>query len=1258
MNRKKISSMILAFLIISNTIPQSIALGAVVNPTAINSILALNSEQKSFADISKNAVNKNTGYTPSIQSDTVATGADFYIADNQKYLKVNSFNSRAIIPTVSLTADTLTTAKYLDCKITTVDNSQNHIVNVVNSRYENLTTGDYALPSINTSNLKSITIAYNVIDSTGNIIKHAKQTINADVASPTLTIKNVDFKLNPSGSKILTLAIQETGDSYTNLLTNPAVYLNDTEVTDAITSYDSTNGYYKISTTIPSNLPAWNLQVSVSDDSLNIGSTSISNDALINFNNMSKDILYAGTDNNVLGTLPSNGNIKDLTINDGSVAITSNTFKYKNISQGDILAKYNYGQDNIPVMFTTKFNNYTQNPTFTVNGENSISIKNGGNTYLTTNKLNLAVNLSSVISFGFVIDSIKYDYNNATSDVNFTNKDSSNFSVDNFQLPNDDENKSGKLTIEAHDALGNESDFSCNVYTSIANGVKTPNTNLNSPAMPTKDPNGVQYFAGEVTPSVDASNPLLDLAKSNFTLQDYNNFAFTQLGTSSVYYLNDAGNIKNENNIFSFISPIHDGIYKLSTNLYDIGGNTSTTTSSFIVDTGDVTPNISGIKDGDKVNVPVTPIIHISDEFLTGDDVGIGKKISATLNGQNYNLTFVNKVGNALELTGDPITTNSPKGDHYDLEVSASNIINPTVVKKTTVNFILDNEAPKITSSGAENGKYYTGQVNPVLNISDNYSILNHSITINGSPYTGNTSTDANGNIVFSGDTLSADATYKIDATATDEAGNTYAYETIFTIDNTRPTINISGVQNGEYTNNSSVTPTIKISDTNIDSSQTKFNLMRNGQSLPISPLSDGNLYSFNLENEGNYTLSVTSVDKAGNIFTTEPVNFTIDRTPPILNYNSLDGAYINHSFKPSITTEDTNDFISELLINGIAYNPNNIPDFINNMLYQITVQGKDKAGNLSELKTFNFTIDTVAPALSIQNLMNNFYYNRNVGPNITSTDINPESFTMTLNGAPYNNEPVTKEGKYELEITSIDKAGNVSTRSITFVIDKTAASITIGGLINNSILTSIISPLISINDSNADVTILLDGQDYHGGPITTDGKHTLIITTVDEAGNISTKIITFFLKATKPTININNVENGSSYDHSITPVVSFSKDVVADDTVMLLDGKSYNQGDVISLLGDHELDITVNDYAGNKVTKKIKFTITSTSIIAAVVPKALAKALPAKVIGSKKNLSIVLASTLAIIIGGFGIALLKLKSINIKNTKKSDEEK
>jgi hypothetical protein len=1739
LNKKKISSIILACIIISSTIPHSVAFGSETNSTVLNSIIAANATNTSFNSISNYSINRyiisttnssdtdsvikeiqnnsqlsssvdinsteNSNiiiYLPSSKSsltDTIKTlnnvtgvSADnsyvpniedttqndfataFYISNNSKYIKVNSFNSNSIIPTINLTSDTLANAKYLDCKLITTNNSSQQSVQYFT--FGNLTNGDYVLPSIDTNNLKSITVEYNLIDSSGKTIKKAEQIINSDKSSPTLAIKNASLNLQSADSTALSLTIQVTGENSNDLLNNPVLYLNDNQITNASTSYDNSSGLYTVNLNIPSSTPTWNLQVFTSDDSLNLSNVTLSSDALIKFNNMQGNTIYSGNDNVISGVLPSDGSINNLKINNSDVQASDNKFSYTNNSKAPISATYIYGQDNLPINYTANFASHTQGPVFNNIIVNSNNVNNNDTVKLTSDSLNLTGNISSIINSGLSIDSVKYTYNNEEPiDIPylFTN---GNLSINNYVLPNNDETKSGTLTITAHDALSNESNFSFTIY--AASGVATPQTSLNSDVPPLVN-NNLQYFKGAVTPSVDiGSNPLIDLSKSNFTLNQYADSSLKTPLNSFVYNLSGT-NVQHSDNVFSINPPLEDGIYSLTTTLNDIGGNSSNTTNNFILDTTppqigitnenntinqqnysnsnnvleditvsdtnfksatvkilkdnvlqesdnlsnnvlkeysfsqdgtynievaaddeagnestknytfviDTTPpvaNIDNITNNSYYNKLINPEVNVTeqnidlsasyfdvsengapatryyftDPNITSTNVSAGNTKYALSNVINndgsYNITvhIADLAGNVLasDLTStfyidttppvaniDNITNNTyynklinpevnvteqnidlsasyfdvsengaPATRYYftDPNITSTNVstgntkyalsnvinndgsynitvhiadlagnvlasdlastfyidttppvanidnitnnsyynklINPEVnvteqnidlsasyfdiskngaaatryyftdpniistnistgntkyalsnvinndgsysitvhigdlaghvlASDLTSTFYIDTTPPVanidniinnscydklinpevnvteqnidlsasyfeaiedggdatkyyftnpnilatnisagntkyalsnvINNDGSynitvhiadlggnvlandltstfyintnpvisyqdansrdiENGQYYNGVISPVITLSDNYNISNYSITINGDNYNGSFSKNAAGNIIFTGAPINEDGTYNIAVTVTDEAGNVLSpFNRSFTLDNTSPYINITGVLNNEYTNSLSVTPTVQIDDTNLDYSSIHFNLSKDGIKLPVSPTCSGDLYNFALYDEGNYSLSVTATDKAGNVSTTSPINFTIDRTCPILNFNFKDGSYINNFFTPSITTENPDDFINELLINGIEYSPDDIPYLNADGIYDIIAQGKDKAGNLSPVSDLHFTIDTTPPAINIANLMDNFYYNQNVAPSVTCTDVNLSAFTMTLNGQPYNGQPITAEGNYELVIIGTDKAGNINRQVIDFVIDKTAPSITIEGVINNETLRDILTPLIGIDDPNAQVTILLDGEDYHGGAITTDGKHTLIVEAVDRAGNISKKVITFFLKTTPPSICVSNVEDGDSYSGTVTPDISFSKDVVPEDTVMTLDGNPYKQGDGISAPGEHDLCISVQDSAGNKTTKHIKFTIASANIISSAVPKILHKILPAKIANSKKNIIILFISGLSVIIGLFGIILFRIKNRNLKDSKETDQK-
>ncbi|URZ04988.1 Ig-like domain-containing protein [Clostridium felsineum] len=697
--------------------------------------------------------------------------------------------------------------------------------------------------------------------------------------------------------------------------------------------------------------------------------------------------------------------------------------------------------------------------------------------------------------------------------------------------------------------------------------------------------------------------------------------------------------------------------------------NTTTiqaTTSSNSADAPtDGTPIITNINSNSVFNSTVDPIIKINNSVLTEADIGQGKAIYATLNGKPYKLSFKGKDGDILTLQGDTIGDNPSKGQKNTLIVySTANTgtAGSTEQKSSSVSFVIDTTPPTITFSDQngrdiEDSTPYSGSVTPVLKLSDNYHIASFDINLNGSPYEGSASQDADGNITFTGKAISTDGNYNLSVKVIDDAGNSTTFSRSFSIDNTAPQISISGIKNNDHVN-SDVIPKISITDTDLDPSKTVVNITKNGSVMPTSLTqnSDGSL-SFDVGEEGTYSFTVTAYDKLGNTTTSDPISFVIDKTAPTLNFNFTNGQYFNTPFKPLVKTTNPDDSISQILINGAIYSPGDLP-FFSDGTYDVEAQGKDTAGNLSDVSHMRFIVDTIAPSIGISNLIDGFYYNSSVSPNVSVTDANLESYKMFLNGASYNLEPITQDGNYQLLVISSDKANNISQKVLSFFIDRNAPSITVKGLTKNGLFNYFLNPYVYIDDPNELMSILLlDGQNYHGGYIQ-DGKHILLIQAVDKAGNVSKDAYNFFIKATPPQIYVSEVVNGEKYTHSVIPKISFSKDAVDDKTKITLDGSSYTIGDEISSPGKHELIISAEDEYGNKTEKKIYFTIeangSSTASVSSKIHNIVHKILPAK---TKKNNKIVYMAAI-----GLWIVILIILGIIIykynknKNKNKNEE--
>ncbi len=107
---------------------------------------------------------------------------------------------------------------------------------------------------------------------------------------------------------------------------------------------------------------------------------------------------------------------------------------------------------------------------------------------------------------------------------------------------------------------------------------------------------------------------------------------------------------------------------------------------------------------------------------------------------------------------------------------------------------------------------------------------------------------------------------------------------------------------------------------------------------------------------------------------------------------------------------------------------------------YQLDATATDNAGNSSAAPTQTFTVDRTPPQITISGVADAAAYNNIVSPVVQVVDLHPGTTTITLNGAPFaSGSPIADDGNYVLHVESTDAAGNVSERTVSFQIDRTA---------------------------------------------------------------------------------------------------------------------------------------------------------------------------------------------------------------------------
>src|SRR5574341_267152 len=165
------------------------------------------------------------------------------------------------------------------------------------------------------------------------------------------------------------------------------------------------------------------------------------------------------------------------------------------------------------------------------------------------------------------------------------------------------------------------------------------------------------------------------------------------------------------------------------------------------------------------------------------------------------------------------------------------------------------------------------------------------------------------------------------------------------------------------------------------------------------------------------------------------------DVAPRVTVSGVTENAYYASDVQPAITVQEANLAVQEITLNGAAYNQLPIATEGSHLL---KVSATDTSGN-STVKEIRFTIDKTPPVITVAGIERNRYYNTDLSPAVSVADANLETVETALNGAAYTSGTViTAENNYELVIQAVDKAGNGSSDTYPFFIDKTFPTSTI----------------------------------------------------------------------------------------------------------------------------------------------------------------------------------------------------------------------
>jgi len=162
-----------------------------------------------------------------------------------------------------------------------------------------------------------------------------------------------------------------------------------------------------------------------------------------------------------------------------------------------------------------------------------------------------------------------------------------------------------------------------------------------------------------------------------------------------------------------------------------------------------------------------------------------------------------------------------------------------------------------------------------------------------------------------------------------------------------------------------------------------------------------------------------------------------------------------------------------------------------------VYVKYKDVAGNWSAGFSDTITLDATPPLISINPVLSPT--NQNVVLSYIVTDNFTPQDEIVITG---DNSPYTTEGDYNVTLTCQDKAGNSSSQSISFTIDKTGPVVVITSPVDGAV----------VEDSPIELQGTIDGVAFSEMRTLTEGANTLTRTATDSAGNTASASVTVYL--------------------------------------------------------------------------------------------------------------------------------------------------
>ncbi|EBD9787048.1 Ig-like domain repeat protein [Salmonella enterica] len=656
---------------------------------------------------------------------------------------------------------------------------------------------------------------------------------------------------------------------------------------------------------------------------------------------------------------------------------------------------------------------------------------------------------------------------------------------------------------------------------------------------------------------------------------------------------------------YTFTSDLTEGLHQVYVKVEDIAGNkANSAVFDFTIDT--------------TVSTPVISLLSKDDTGVTGDNLTNINKPGFAISGVDADAHRVvvqvmhNGVSEEIELShlnGSWLFTpgNTWADGSYTLTVKVEDKAGNTSYS-APLTVVIDTQIAidgvELVNDSGVKGDNMTNDDRPHFRVTVPTDVNEVRLSIDG----GNSWVQATPGVAGSWEyiwpTDLADGQYTLTVEATDKAGNTVTKTIDFAVDTTLsvPVIVLNsaddtGVQGDNMTNRTQ--PTFALQHIDDDAVRVTVSVEHGGVTTTFDATKGTGGWTFTPPTswaDGDYTLSVSVEDKAGNTSHSASLTVTVDTQIAINNIELVNDSGIpddnlTNNVRPHFqVTVPTDVNVVRLSIDGgkTWFNATQSatpgawdyiwPDDVADGGYTLTVEATDKAGNKTT-QELDFTIDTTlsVPTLSLDSADDSGIAGDNITnvktPGFTLNNIDTDvsrvivevmhngikqEVPLVQTGGQWRFAPTSdwEDGDYILTVKVEDRAGNVKQSAPLTVTVDTHIAIDRIELVNDSgipgdNLTNEARPHFQVTvpaDVNG-VRLSIDGGktwfdatqsatsgvwDYTWLTNVANGPHTLMVEASDKAGNKTTQKLDFIIDTllSEPTITLDSADDSAAGDN------------------------------------------------------------------------------------------------------------------------------